>query len=44
MASELKAVADYRIKVESVCFCLGYKNSQGFEMALAEVLNQFEKD
>lgn len=43
MASELKAVADYREKVESVCTCLDYKDRQGFELALSEVLERMWK-
>lgn len=43
MASELKAVADFREKVQTRCTCLDFKDCQGFELALSEVLNQVEK-
>lgn len=44
MASELKAVADYREKVQTRCTCLDFKDCREFELTLSEVLNQVEKD
>lgn len=43
MESELKAIADFREKVKSNCACLDYKDKNGFEMALLEVLNQIKR-
>lgn len=44
MASELKAVADFREKVQTRCTCLDFKDCREFELLLPEVLNQVEKD
>ena len=43
MESELKAIADFREKVKSNCLCLDYKDKNGFEMVLLEVLNQIKR-
>lgn len=39
MASELKAVADFRKKIQMRCTCLDFKDSRELEQGLSDVLN-----
>ena len=39
MASELKAVADFRKKIQMRCTCLDFKDSREFEQGLSDILN-----
>lgn len=39
MESELKAVADFREKVQASCVCIDYKNSAVFEQLFTDYLN-----
>ena len=39
MASELKAIDDFREKVQMNCVCIDYKNSPDFGLRLADYLD-----
>lgn len=44
MASELKAVADFRKKIQMRCTCLDFKDSREFEKALSAMLSLDNKE